>query len=47
MTVMAHAGHWLIQIAYFAPVVLFLIWLAVTVIRDRRSEDDAASHDSQ
>ena len=38
MPLLAHAGHWLVQIAYFLPVVLFLIWLGVTVLRDRRSE---------
>jgi membrane protein implicated in regulation of membrane protease activity len=39
MPVLAHAGHWLVQIAYFLPVVIFLIWLAVTVLRERRSQD--------
>ena len=39
MTPVAHAGHWLVQVAYFLPVVIFLIWLAVTVIRDRRRND--------
>jgi membrane protein implicated in regulation of membrane protease activity len=39
MTVIAHAGHWLVQVAYFAPVVLFLVWLGWMVIRDRRSGD--------
>ena len=39
MTVVAHAGHWLVQIAYFLPVVIFLIWLAFTVVRDRRRDD--------
>jgi membrane protein implicated in regulation of membrane protease activity len=37
--VLAHAGHWLVQIAYFLPVVIFLIWLGITVVRDRRSQD--------
>jgi hypothetical protein len=36
--VLAHAGHWLVQIAYFLPVVIFLIWLGITVVRDRRSQ---------
>jgi len=31
----AHAGHWLTTIAYFLPVVAFLVWLAVTQIRER------------
>jgi hypothetical protein len=36
----AHAGHWLVSAAYFVPVLGFLIWLAVTQIRDRRSHKD-------
>jgi hypothetical protein len=32
----AHAGHWLTGIAYFVPVIGFLIWLGVTQIKDRR-----------
>ena len=32
----AHAGHWLTSIAYFVPVVAFLIWLLVTQIKERR-----------
>jgi hypothetical protein len=35
----AHAGHWLTTIAYFLPVVAFLVWLAVTQIRERRLKD--------
>jgi cytochrome c oxidase assembly factor CtaG len=32
----AHAGHTLTTIAYFLPVVAFLIWLVVVQIKDRR-----------
>jgi hypothetical protein len=32
----AHAGHWLTNIAYFLPVVGFLVWLLVTQIKERR-----------
>jgi hypothetical protein len=32
----AHPGHWLVNVAYFVPVVAFLAWLLVTQIRDRR-----------
>ena len=35
----AHAGQWLTSIAYFLPVVAFLVWLAVTQIRERRRGD--------
>ena len=40
MLVLAHAGHWLINVAYFAPVVGFLAWLAIAQIRDRRRGED-------
>ena len=36
MIVIAHAGHWITSVAYFIPVVGFLVWLAVTQIRQRR-----------
>jgi hypothetical protein len=32
----AHAGHWLVNIAYFLPVVAFLAWLVITQIKERR-----------
>jgi hypothetical protein len=32
----AHAGHWLVQLAYFAPVLGFLAWLGISTWRDRR-----------
>jgi hypothetical protein len=35
----AHAGHWLTTIAYFLPVVAFLVWLLVTQIKERRRGD--------
>jgi hypothetical protein len=38
MIVLAHAGHWLVQVAYFAPVVAFLVWLAFVSIRERRRD---------
>jgi hypothetical protein len=39
MPPVAHAGHWLVQIAYFVPVVGFLIWLAWVTVRERRRRD--------
>jgi hypothetical protein len=36
MLLIAHAGHVLTSIAYFVPVVAFLVWLLVTQIRERR-----------
>jgi hypothetical protein len=32
----AHPGHWLVNVAYFLPVVVFIAWLVVTQIKDRR-----------
>jgi uncharacterized membrane protein YtjA (UPF0391 family) len=36
MVVIAHAGHWLTTIAYFVPVIAFLVWLVITQIKERR-----------
>ena len=36
----AHAGHWLTNIAYFLPVVAFLVWLAITQVKERRRSRD-------
>jgi hypothetical protein len=36
MTLIAHAGHTITTIAYFLPVVAFIVWLAVVQIRERR-----------
>jgi hypothetical protein len=33
----AHAGHWITAVAYFVPVVAFLVWLGITQIRERRA----------
>jgi hypothetical protein len=42
---MAHAGHWLVNIAYFVPVVVFLAWLVVTQVKERRrARSDGHSH---
>jgi cytochrome c oxidase assembly factor CtaG len=40
VVVIAHTGHMLVNLAYFAPVVAFLVWLVVTQIRDRRDRSD-------
>lgn len=46
MTLIAHAGHYLTTIAYFLPVVAFVVWLIVTQIRERRRERGGAAPDS-
>ena len=33
---LAHAGHWLAQIAYLAPLVLLIVLLVVGKLRARR-----------
>lgn len=38
----AHAGHWLVNLVFLLPVVLFIAWLAVVTIRDRRRGEDEA-----
>jgi hypothetical protein len=43
MIVVAHAGHWLVNAAYFAPVVGFLGWLGVAELRQRRAKRAASS----
>ena len=46
MIPIAHAGHWLTSIAYFLPVVVFLVWLAVTRIRERRDRGSRPKRES-
>ena len=40
MTLLAHAGHTLVTIAYFLPVIAFLVWLAIVQLRQRRAGRD-------
>jgi len=35
---MAHASHWLVNVAYLAPVLGFLAWLGLTTLKERREE---------
>lgn len=37
----AHAGHWLVQVVYLLPVVGFLAWLGWTTLKARRGRDGA------
>jgi hypothetical protein len=43
MLVIAHAGHWITGIAYFAPVLGFVGWLLLTQWRERRKADRPGS----
>lgn len=45
MPLLAHAGHWLVNVAYFIPVVGFLAWLGWTELRNRR-ERRQQEHDA-
>jgi hypothetical protein len=36
MILVAHAGHWAVNAAYFVPVVGFIVWLGVTELKGRR-----------
>ena len=39
MTVLAHAGHWLVQLLYLAPLVV-LVWMVVAArLRERRERE--------
>ena len=33
----AHSGHWLVSVAYIAPVVGFLAWLGMATYKERRA----------
>jgi len=38
MTPLAHAGHWLAEVLYVAPVVVVVTWISVRALLDRRAE---------
>ena len=40
MLILAHAGHWLVSAAYFAPVLGFVIWLTVVTVKERRTKGE-------
>lgn len=39
MTVFAHAGHWLLGLAYLAPLVVLLVVVGVGKVKDRRAAE--------
>ena len=39
----AHASHWLVSLAYLAPVVGFLVWLGMATYKERRTGSDDGS----
>lgn len=43
---LAHAGHWLVNLLYAAPVVAVVVVLAVQSVRDRRRGRDRDAEDA-
>ena len=43
MFVLAHAGHWLVNVVYAGPVLVIVGWLAWTTLRERRREKAAGN----
>ncbi len=39
-TLIAHGGHWLLNVAYLLPVVGFMAWLGVTQWKERRKRTE-------
>ena len=37
---LAHAGHWLADLMYVAPVVVLVGWIGIRALLDRRRGDD-------
>ncbi len=35
MLMLAHGGHWLVSLAYFAPVAGFVAWLVIVTLKER------------
>ena len=46
MIFLAHPGHWLVQVAYFVPVLVFLAWLTFTTVRQRRRDGPGPTESS-
>lgn len=38
MLLLAHAGHWIESVLILVPTVAFILWLAITTLRERRRE---------
>ena len=39
MTVVAHAGHWLVQLIYLVPLAVLVAVIVVARLRERRGRD--------
>lgn len=40
MPVLAHPGHWLVNLMYVAPVLVIGAWVGIQSLRDRRNGTD-------
>ena len=45
MTVLAHAGHWLPQLLYLAPLLVLVVAILVGRVRERRERREGGSED--
>ena len=43
---LAHAGHWLAQVAYVVPLLLVVIALVVSKVRERRAGPESGDGDT-
>lgn len=41
MTVLGHAGHWLVQLLYAAPVLALLVFIVLGQLRERKARKTA------
>ena len=37
--VLAHAGHWLVELMYVLPVLAIVVWISIRAIIDRRRDE--------
>ena len=40
---LAHAGHWIVETLYVAPVVVIVLWISAKTVIDRRREQREGS----
>jgi cytochrome c oxidase assembly factor CtaG len=45
VTVFAHAGHWLPQLLYLAPLVVLVVAIVIGRVRERRKRREANPED--
>jgi hypothetical protein len=46
MTVIAHAGHWLPQLLYLAPLIVLVVAIVVGRMRERRERREGGREDA-